>query len=105
MEEIIYFEINNWFSGVDYPDAEPFLTWMKEPSFFMNEDWVKENKLVVVACLVDMSINFRVSAPKSWVEKYCPTLLTKYRHFLCSPKIGDFLPYIDKNIGVHFIED
>ena len=24
MEEIIYFELDNWFCGRDYPNAEPF---------------------------------------------------------------------------------
>ena len=27
--EVVYFELNNWFSGRDYPDAEPFLSWME----------------------------------------------------------------------------
>ena len=25
--EIVYFELNNWFSGRDYPNEEPFTTW------------------------------------------------------------------------------
>ena len=28
-EEVVYFEVNNWFSGRDFPDCEPFLTWMR----------------------------------------------------------------------------
>ena len=27
--DIVYFELNNWFAGRDYPDAEPFLSWME----------------------------------------------------------------------------
>lgn len=31
MNDIIYyFELNNWFPGRDYPDDEPFISWMNE---------------------------------------------------------------------------
>lgn len=30
LDNIIYFEMNNWFAGRDYPDCEPFLTWMRD---------------------------------------------------------------------------
>jgi hypothetical protein len=30
MEEIIYFELDNWFGGRDYPDTEPFNSWMDD---------------------------------------------------------------------------
>ena len=47
MEDIVYFELNNWFSGRDFPSDEPFISWMsndlKIP--FRNENWVKEIKL------------------------------------------------------------
>ena len=26
--KVIYFELNNWSRGRDYPDAEPFVSWM-----------------------------------------------------------------------------
>ena len=44
--EIIYFELNNWMSGRDYPDAEPFITWCSDDYhlYFSDENWVKENK-------------------------------------------------------------
>jgi hypothetical protein len=50
MEDVVYFELNNWFAGQDYPDCEPFLTWMGNDLQlrFRDEDWVKENKLCVV---------------------------------------------------------
>lgn len=77
-EEIIYFELNNWFAGRDYPDAEPFNTWLgnDDSLYFTCERWVKENKLCVTIGLVDMSLDFCIAAPKSWVEANCPKLLT-----------------------------
>ena len=77
-EEIINFELDNWFCGRDYPNAEPFIDWMgKDYGFcFANDEWCKENKLCVKAGYIDMSICFCISAPKSWVEKNCPKLLT-----------------------------
>jgi hypothetical protein len=78
MEEIIYFELDNWFGGRDYPNAEPFISWMgKDYGFcFGNDEWCKENKLCVEAGPIDMSTCFCISAPRSWVEKNCPKLLT-----------------------------
>ena len=78
MDEIVYFELNNWFAGRDYPNAEPFLTWMSDDLKlrFSNEDFVKENQLCVVQSWVDMSTNYCISAPKSWVLQNCPDLLT-----------------------------
>jgi hypothetical protein len=29
MNEIIYFELNNWFRGTDYLNSEPFVSWMQ----------------------------------------------------------------------------
>ena len=53
--EFYYIELNHW-SSEYYPDIEPFLTWMSEDILqFRNEEWLKENKLVVVESIVDMS--------------------------------------------------
>ena len=75
MEEIIYFEINNWFCGRDYPDDEIFHKWINDYQF-RDDEWCKENKLCVMCGAIDMSMNYCVAAPKSWVEKNCPKLLT-----------------------------
>ena len=113
-EEIIYFELNNWFAGIDYPNEEPFIMWMSFPmNLFMDDEWVKSNKLVVVQRIVDMSVNFCISAKKSWVNDNCPTLLTKHTKFLRQRnKYGDvdgnfaeFMEYCDENIGIHELED
>ena len=57
--EVVYFELNNWFAGRDYPDEEPFISWMNvdvhTTKFEDNEEWVKENRLCVAWDFVDMS--------------------------------------------------
>lgn len=75
MEEIVYFEINNWFAGRDYPDDEIFGKWINDQQF-RHDEWCKENKLCVMCGAVDMSMNYCIAAPKSWVEEHCPKLLT-----------------------------
>ena len=111
--EVVYFELNNWFAGRDYPDEEPFISWMNvdvhTTKFEDNEEWVKENRLCVAWDFVDMSTNVCVTATRKWVEENCPNLLTKYAKFLRTPnKDGDvigqfghpFLEYKEENIGV-----
>ena len=76
---MIYFELNNWFAGRDYPNAQPFRTWMTDRNlnrYFLNEEWVKENKLIVVATNVDMSLNLCITATEEWVKNNCPKLLS-----------------------------
>ena len=115
--DIVYFELNNWFAGCDYPDAEPFLSWMKDDlnQKFRDEEWIKENKLVVVESLVDMSMNFCITATKEWVENNCPELLYTYENFVRKPEDGEdvpygrfecpFLEYNEENIGYHYAEE
>ena len=112
MKDIVYFELNNWTPGDHYPIDEPFLTWIGDDYniHFQNENWVKENKLCVVRDIIDMSVNFCITATKEWVEENCPKLLTDYREFLREPEedgcvYGDFggdkfLEYSEENIGV-----
>ena len=78
MNDIVYFELNNWFVGRDYPDAEPFLSWMRDDlnQTFRDEKWVKDNKLCVVFTPIDMSQNYCITATKDWVLKNCPDLLS-----------------------------
>lgn len=113
MEDFIYFELNNWFAGEHYPACEPFLSWMKDDLHlkFMDEKWVKENKLVVVMAVLDMSLNFCITAPRKWVEENCPMLLTEYAQFIrtyndkwkCVPcRAGYFNDYKEEYIGVEF---
>lgn len=78
MEEIVYFSVNNWFCGMDYPPTKNFKKWLGNDfnQSFKNDAWCKKNKLCVYWGNIDMSLNYTVSAPKSWVEKNCPELLT-----------------------------
>lgn len=73
--DVIYFELNNWFSGRDFPEGEPFATWV-DKYYFSDETWVKKNKLCVVSGPIDMSYNWCITAPKQWVEENCPKLLS-----------------------------
>lgn len=109
--EIIYFELNNWFCGEHYPNAKPFIDWIGNnfQLAFMNENWVKENKLCVTYSFIDMSVNFCVTATREWVKDNCPNLLTDYKDFLRHPndsgdvygRFGDeFLKYEEKNFGI-----
>ena len=77
-DNIIYFELDNWFAGRDYPNAEPFLTWMRDDLNlkFADDNWCKENKLCVIGGVIDMSVCFCIAALRSWVEENCPKLLT-----------------------------
>lgn len=113
--EVVYFEMNNWFSERDYPNEEPFITWFSHDLnlWFEDEAWVKANKLCVVTHLVDMATNFLVTAPLEWVNTNCHKLLTNYTQFLRSPdKDGKvygqfgthFLKWSLANIGVHRVE-
>lgn len=113
MEEIVYFELNHW--DTDYfPDCEPYLTWMDDKVLqFRNKEWLKENKLVVVETLIDMSCNYCITAPRKWVEKNCKEILTTHQQFLRNPdkycniygQCGcPFLKYTEENIGYWFAE-
>ena len=124
MEEIIYFELNHWWAGSTYPDDEPFISWMSDyyktpeeesKSWIRDKEimdkWYKDNELVVVISVLDMSVNFCVSAKKSWVEKVCPKLLTEYTKFLRTSEDGNlpigeyscpFKEYKPENFGIHY---
>ena len=82
MEEIIYLEFNNWFGGRDYPEIPNIEDWVggcdrpgyKSPLF--DDEWCKEQKICVAVGTIDMSCNFCITAPRSWVEQNCPKCLT-----------------------------
>ena len=112
MHDIVYFELNHWSPGNDYPDCEPYLTWMDDEVLqFRNKEWLEKNKIVVVETLVDMSCNYCITATKEWVEKNCNEILTTNTKFLRHPnKDGKvygkfdcpFLEYTEENIGYWF---
>ena len=47
MEEIIHFEINNWFAGRDFLDDEIFRKWINDYQFRADE-WCREYKICVM---------------------------------------------------------
>ena len=111
--DIIYFSVNNWGSGKYYPPTENFEKWLGDDlnQMFTNDAWCKKNKLCIYYGIIDMSINYTVSAQREWVEKNCPELLTddeyilediehkkKYSDFVYTPEEGEDLPDND-NIG------
>lgn len=77
-KEVVYFSVNNWMGGENYPPTENFKKWLSDDfnQSFRNDTWCKENKLCVYYGTVDMSTNYTISAPMEWVEKNCPELLT-----------------------------
>ena len=89
-QDVIYFSVNNWFSGENYPPTKNFEKWLSDDfnQSFKNDEWCKENKLCVYYGTVDMSTNYTVSAPREWVEKNCPELLTddEYTYIICQSK-------------------
>ena len=117
-KDIIYFSVNNWHCGIHYPNTEIFIKWLgkDDDQYFMNDGWCKENKLCVYCGIIDMSFNYTVSAPREWVEKNCPELLTDYSDFIFLPKEGEtkpehdnwyqpFLDYCKENFGCDFYEE
>ncbi len=108
--EIIYFEVNDWSPGKDCPDCEPFDTWLDVDNLtFRKEPWLIENKIIVVETIIDMSLNYCVTAPKEWVEKNCPCILNS--KFIREPNENNevfgrfgcpFKTYTEENIGYWF---
>lgn len=56
-KEVVYFSVNNWFSGENYPPTKNFKKWLSDDfnQSFRNDEWCKENKLCVYYGCVDMS--------------------------------------------------
>ena len=89
-KDVIYFSVNNWFCGRDYPDTPNFRKWLGDDlkQSFTNDEWCKENKLCVTCQVIDMSFGYAISAPREWVEKNCPEILTnkEYSYYLITSK-------------------
>lgn len=98
-KEVIYFSVNNWFCGRDYPPTENFKKWLGNDlnQTFRNDTWCKENKLCVYYGVVDMSQNYTVSAPREWVEKNCPELLTE-KEYTYITRIGTYIKGKDEPV-------
>ena len=116
MKYKIYISVNNWFCGRDYPPLNCFKEWLRDDlnQTFQNDAWAKENKLCIHYGYIDMSQNYTISAPREWVEKNCPELLTdkgydydgrkmKYSDFVFHPEEGETMPEYD-DFGMPFRE-
>ena len=55
--DVVYFSVNNWMSGENYPPLDCFRKWLGDDlnQTFRNDAWCKENKLCVYYGVVDMS--------------------------------------------------
>ena len=108
-KEIVYFELNNWFRGRDYPPIDGIYSLMEDK--FTDDEWCKENKLCVLCGYYDMSLNWCVSATKEWVEQNLQQLLSNdtYTYDICyhsadgdgkttyTKKYLDFVRYSDED--------
>ena len=96
-EEIYFIELNHWSAGDGYPAEEPFFTWMSDSNldtYFRNEEFVMNNKICVRWFIIDMSIDFLITAPKSFIDKFCPELWkSENKKFIQSAKKLTELPY------------
>lgn len=112
MEDIIYFEFNDWTPDKGYPACEPYENWLglseKSKIKFRDKEWLNQQQIIVVETIIDMSLNYCITAPISWVKTNCPSLLTKYKQYIVKPQsdgkvIGQwgcpFKPYTKENIG------
>ena len=120
-DDVIYISINNWFCGENYPPIKKFKKWLRDDLNQKLEDdkWAKRNKLCINHGVLDMSVKYTISAPRKWVEKNCPELLTddeytydivyygrdgqtrktftkKYSDFVYKPYEGDETPDEDR---------
>lgn len=118
MDVIINFELNDW-SNRYYPACEPYETWLnaecdlEKNIWFRDEEWLLKEKIIVVETIVDMSLNYCITAPLSWVKKNCPSLLLEYKQFIREPnEQGDtygqfgcpFKEYTEENLGYWYAD-
>ncbi len=105
MNDIVYFSINDWFQGLDYPPDEIFAKWVGLNSPLSDGAWCKEHKICVKHGCIDMSQNWCVSAPRSFVEEYCPKLLTdeEYTYETLLHTKGETILNINKNRYSNFV--
>ena len=79
MKDIICFEVNDWHKYPKYFDE-----WYNYKlhrhggcKWFPDLDkMAKENKLCIQVVVIDMAISMMFTAPREWIMKTCPELLT-----------------------------
>ena len=78
MEEILYIEIDDWFPDNDYPRIDVIEKWLDAynlDTYLRNDEWAKSNKLCIKWFFIDMSVNFMITAPLSFVKAVIPDIL------------------------------
>lgn len=105
MEELVYFELNDW-DDDETPDTPIMKDWLGDyydendnyvpESIFANEKYVKDNNLCVKQYDYDMSFCYMVIAPKKWLEEQCPELLIT-RYIISRSEDGKYHSQYDKN--------
>lgn len=105
-KEIIYFELGSLQPLLDYPDEDPFLSWMGyyDPTMLpimLDSPWCKQHKICVKSSIENGAFRFKITATKDWVNRMCPRLLQFYTDFVVeNPEPGEFLEYTEENFGV-----
>lgn len=115
-EEIVYFACNDWnptpnesynicynyLSSCIVVDIDKVVNKTADDA----EKWVIDNKMCINCDIVDMSLSYYITAPKSVFEKYFKELLPLVKSepydFMF---IGDkdmFLEYKEENIGINY---
>ena len=114
MSELIKFWVNDWAPENDFPDEEPFSTWMQEEVFCdavldgTADKYCKANKICAVYDLIDQSVEFSVVAPREWVETVCPCIIGTKFEKKAEAKIGRFVKfpeYKESNYGCFFCKE
>lgn len=78
MEDIVYIELDDWFCKEDYPDIDIIKEWLHYTNldkYLRNDEWAKSNKLCIKWFFIDMSVNFMITAPLSFVKAIIPDIL------------------------------
>lgn len=78
MEEIVYIELDDWFPDKDYPRIPIIEEWLNAfnlDKYLRNDEWAKSNKLCIKWFFIDMSVNFMITAPLSFVKEVIPDIL------------------------------
>ena len=115
-KQLVYFTVDNWSPGVDYPRCDNFENLYREDldAFaFIDNEYCKENKLAVYCTTLDMSIAFTVVAPIGWCVKNSPEIIGSYWDETAKPGKNNWkesiygLPYPEykeKNFKCKFIQ-
>lgn|SRR5574344_457694 len=88
LSDLVFIEFNNW--ALNYMPNSPIF--LKNDLIFSNPDYCKLNSLCVTSCCIDMSISYKIAAPKDWVIHNCPEVLSdkknaRFVHILSDDEI------------------